>query len=555
MSNCFCHFNGYEVKDAAARRGIEELNALIPSLESTITEQNKGEKITFWLGNSEEYGQIFEKEKNCFYIVTDDNSLEKEIESAIERITNLENGAGESELENISKTFLEYQTNTEKAILELHNYVTPQMFGAAGDGVTDDTQAINAALSKGGNIVFPDGEYLINGLCGYYDNLDNMGLVVKSDSNIILSKKAIIKQTGGTASERSIIFNINGCENVTISGGQLIGDSETHVFNGENTHEWGHGVYIRKSKNIIIKEMIIKNMVGDGVYVGQTGYYSDNTDVHNYNIILEKLDIRHIGRNGISLTECTNWTIRDCVIDDIYRTAPKAGIDIELEGDLQPIQKEGVIDNVKITNAATGLLVIYNTEKAIIKNSAINNICASEGQKLDIHNSNTYLTTWDNAEVNVFDSNITLYANSDKNEFGVIRFYNSSITAAIAVKANIEFYNCLTNSAFNTYGTIKSFNSKHRITSNSDYAFYIRKNSMYKNCVFIIEKLTHALSVSTNDVKLSIIGCTCENTLSSDWGFAMVSGSALALITNTNYSGYATAYNGELISGCTNFKF
>ena len=38
-------------------------------------------------------------------------------------------------------------------------YVTPQMFGAVGDGVADDTAAIQAAFDNGGYIYFPAGRY------------------------------------------------------------------------------------------------------------------------------------------------------------------------------------------------------------------------------------------------------------------------------------------------------------------------------------------------------------------------------------------------------------
>lgn len=46
-------------------------------------------------------------------------------------------------------------------ITDLQNYVTPQMFGAVGDGVTDDTEAVQAALDAGGIIYFPAGRYKV----------------------------------------------------------------------------------------------------------------------------------------------------------------------------------------------------------------------------------------------------------------------------------------------------------------------------------------------------------------------------------------------------------
>lgn len=47
----------------------------------------------------------------------------------------------------------------ENAVRDVLGYVTPQMFGAVGDGITDDTEAIQRALNTGGNIYFPAGRY------------------------------------------------------------------------------------------------------------------------------------------------------------------------------------------------------------------------------------------------------------------------------------------------------------------------------------------------------------------------------------------------------------
>jgi hypothetical protein len=47
----------------------------------------------------------------------------------------------------------------------LEQYVSVKDFGAVGDGVTDDTAAIQAAIDSGANLLwYPDGTYLVNGL-------------------------------------------------------------------------------------------------------------------------------------------------------------------------------------------------------------------------------------------------------------------------------------------------------------------------------------------------------------------------------------------------------
>lgn len=72
----------------------------------------------------------------------------------------------------------------------LSNYVTPQMFGAKGDGVTDDTEAIRTALdyaSEHGGIMFiPHGEYFISETIeiSNIETMVSVGCLIYSGNNI-----------------------------------------------------------------------------------------------------------------------------------------------------------------------------------------------------------------------------------------------------------------------------------------------------------------------------------------------------------------------------------
>lgn len=79
-------------------------------------------------------------------------------------------------------------------------YVTPQMYGAKGDGVNDDTEFIKTALGSGKAVVFPSGIYLISETLEITDDKTIMGCGITNTT---------ITSNGGVS-----IFNVTGKNNV-----------------------------------------------------------------------------------------------------------------------------------------------------------------------------------------------------------------------------------------------------------------------------------------------------------------------------------------------------
>ena len=77
---------------------------------------------------------------------------------------------------------------THAAVAELH--VTPQMFGAIGDGVSDDTEAIQAAVNHGFDVFFPAGTYYISSSITVAESKRLFGVgdksVIKSSADVAL---------------------------------------------------------------------------------------------------------------------------------------------------------------------------------------------------------------------------------------------------------------------------------------------------------------------------------------------------------------------------------
>ena len=84
-------------------------------------------------------------------------------------------------------------------------------YGATGDGITDDSAAIQLALDAGDNIVFPVGTYIC------------VDLNLNTDQQVTIRNGAIIKLKSGSLTA-SKLFNINGKQNIKICGGQVDGN-------------------------------------------------------------------------------------------------------------------------------------------------------------------------------------------------------------------------------------------------------------------------------------------------------------------------------------------
>lgn len=213
-------------------------------------------------------------------------------------------------------------------------------------GISDDfsnarktTEGINEAIKYASRnnieyIKLEKGNYMImpnkseNGKKGIilYSNitLDFNGSTIKAETN--------------NASNYSMI-TISDVENVNLINGIMVGDKNTHEYDENSTHEWGMGITIKSAKNIVIKNLHISDMTGDGIYV------SKNTEnINSTNIQISNCNIYNCRRQGITIISADGVIIKENEIHDINGTNPQAAID--LESNLE----EERIENIEICN-------------------------------------------------------------------------------------------------------------------------------------------------------------------------------------------------------------
>lgn len=91
-----------------------------------------------------------------------------------------------AQVENYRIEVGEYKSEVDDLSKVVSKYVTPQMYGAKGDGVNDDTNAIQTALNNSSCVHFPAGTYLISNSITIPSNTSIMG---SGKANTIIMQK------------------------------------------------------------------------------------------------------------------------------------------------------------------------------------------------------------------------------------------------------------------------------------------------------------------------------------------------------------------------------
>lgn len=191
-------------------------------------------------------------------------------------------------------------------------------FGAVGDGVADDTVAIQAALDSSANSVyFPSGTYLVK-------NATNTaaGDVLVLPSNITLfgdGASSVIK-LGAHTTEGHRVLRVANQTNVVIRDICVDGDKANQTAPAD---EQSHCVLILDSSNVSVQNCVLKNAKGDGVYWG------GNANPGSTNILIDGCSFDGNVRQGISGVRGEYVRIVNNDIANTTGNAPGAGIDLE----------------------------------------------------------------------------------------------------------------------------------------------------------------------------------------------------------------------------------
>ncbi len=277
--------------------------------------------------------------------------------------------------------------------------------GTMPEKTTDNLQAaIDWAVGEGYGIIYlPAGHYLV-GKEG--NSIYRAGINLHSNMAFILDSNAIIEMAVNDKWNYSVL-SVDQKQYVFISGGQILGDRDGHIYTGGGAHDEGHLITISSSKDVTVENINLSKATGDGILVV---YYPEN-------VIIRKNNIHNNRRQGVSIVGGINILIEENEIHHMQGTSPQFGIDIE---------GAGTYPNEDITISTNHF---HHNHGGDIVNCDGTNVMI-EGNILEQGEGSTYiegpLVYWKNSDQTIRNNQITMLSQSANFWHGIIMYSNNN---------------------------------------------------------------------------------------------------------------------------------
>jgi hypothetical protein len=244
--------------------------------------------------------------------------------------------------------------------------VNVQSYGATGDGATDDTAAINAAIAaavSGGirTVIIPDGTYMIRaddpqGDLRQQTWLFQAGIQMLSGVHLKLSQGATLKAFPSAGDHGYYkIISCYGVDNIEISGGTVVGERATHTG---TAGQWGHGISLMGCADVSIHDMTLIDCWGDGINVLPGGGDSV-ADPPCRRVSIRRVVCDNNRRQGLSISGVIDMAVEDSTFSNTNGHEPQCGLDIESNGGTRPT-KDITVERCRFEgNRGAGFTIVH----------------------------------------------------------------------------------------------------------------------------------------------------------------------------------------------------
>jgi len=275
--------------------------------------------------------------------------------------------------------------------------------GTDTDKTTANLQAaIDWAHEQGHTrVILSAGEYLVGKASNdiYYG-----GIEIRENTEFVFSPGAVIEMATNDKWNYCVL-RLHG-NDIIVRDGVIKGDRDTHVFtprsnDGKTAHDEGHGICVWSNNRVLVENMELYNLTGDGSLILDSNDITFNNNV-----------IHNNRRQGISIVGGLRISISDNEIHHINGTSPQFGIDIE---GVNRIDEDILIQRNYFHHNRGGDIVNASGENVYILN---NRMEQGEGSKY----IDGPIVSWHKTHNIIAGNNITMVDGSVNGRLGYIQY-------------------------------------------------------------------------------------------------------------------------------------
>lgn len=193
-------------------------------------------------------------------------------------------------------------------------YVTITEFGAKGDGVSDDTEALKSAIASGKPIYLPSGTYLLYEQIDLTQDLDMFGDGESSVIKLMPADQTRPEEYDGKTVYNCYMFSASQDIRVAVHLKDLVLDANKQAYiddvlqNGSTRYDHTVCLDLQKPKNVKLFNVIVRNALIEGCYIwggSSTKYVQIDNCIFDHNgNSKEDASGLHIEGAGKNVTLC-----------------------------------------------------------------------------------------------------------------------------------------------------------------------------------------------------------------------------------------------------------
>lgn len=252
-------------------------------------------------------------------------------------------------------------------------------------------------------------------------------LNVHSNTTLVIGEGTVIEAIP-TDSPNYAVIGISNAYNISIRGGGTIrGERDNHFG---STGEWGHGIQVLGGENILIENIVIEDMWGDGVYIG----------AGSKNVRGKCVKSRNNRRQGMSITDADHVYFVASEFTGTNGTSPQSGVDVEPNAGSE-VNDFQCVECLFSDNAGRGIVISSHTagnindviiKKSISKDNVgsgvefiggVNNSSVEESSIYDNRGHGVFVTGGVADQISIEDN--LIYANGQTITKSNIHLYQS----------------------------------------------------------------------------------------------------------------------------------